>query len=52
MAYDNFCTDSKKNGLGSDVGKKSYPLHKQISENKNAETKYGNNGFSTSKKGK
>lgn len=42
--YDSFCIDSQKNGVEG-KGKSAYPLHKQISEDKNSATKYGNNGL-------
>lgn len=47
---DTFKVNSKENGLGSGVGSKPYPLHKQISESKDSAKKYGNNGLNSDKR--
>lgn len=49
MREQKFGINSRENGLPDMIGKRAYPLHKQISENSGMETKYGSNGMKNSK---
>lgn len=48
--YDSFCVESRKSGVKEEAGKRAYPLHKVLSEDKSSATKYGKDGFSTGKR--